>query len=179
MITFRFRHPFQVSVFSLSIRPEFSALFSPHPSTGSVSDTVNPSSMNIFSNYLDKSSIVLPNHYTKALFSGREVEELKQQYSRICSVPLSSIELQQAFKKYTMHSKQIGSYHSRSKNTATVMVSWNKDLFCSSMASEDRPARINYLPNIMLLSMENFSVTYSSLLHGSNIVSTEIILVSQ
>ena len=43
-----------------------------------------------------------------------------------------------------MHSKHIGSYHSRSINAATVMVSWSKDLFCSSMASEDRPARINH-----------------------------------
>ena len=64
-------------------------------------------------------------------------------------MPLSSIELQQAFKKYkslSMHTKHIGSYCSRSKNTATVMVSWNKDLFCSSMhmTSEERPARINY-----------------------------------
>lgn len=56
---------------------EFSPLFSPRPSAGSVSETVNPSSTS-FSSYLDTSSIVLPNHYTRALFSGREVEELKQ-----------------------------------------------------------------------------------------------------
>ena len=43
-----------------------------------------------------------------------------------------------------LHSKHIGSYHSRSRNTATMMVSWNKDLFCSGLASENRPARINY-----------------------------------
>ena len=43
-----------------------------------------------------------------------------------------------------MHNKHIGSFQSRSRNTATVMVSWDKDLFCSSTANEDRPARINY-----------------------------------
>lgn len=62
-------------------------------------------------------------------------------------MPISSIELQKAFKKYktlSMHGKHIGSFYSRSKNTATMMVSWNKDLFCTSLSSEDRPARIEY-----------------------------------
>lgn len=131
----------------IEFREEFSALFTHHPCAGSVSETVNPSTTDSFSSYLDRSSIVLPNHYTRALFSVRQVEELKELYSRIYSVPLSSIELHQAFKKYknmSMHNKHIGSFQSRSKNTATVIVSWNKDLFCSSMANEDRPARINY-----------------------------------
>ena len=126
---------------------EFSAMFSYHPSAGSVSETVNPSTSDEFTSYQDRSCIVLPNHYTKALFSIREVEELKQLYSRIYSVPLSSIELHQAFKKYknvSVYNKQIGSFHSRSKNTSTVMISWNKDLFCGGMVNEDRPARVNY-----------------------------------
>ena len=50
---------------------EFSTLFSLHPSPGSVSDTVNPSSINSFSSYPDRSFIVLPNHYVKVLFSGQ------------------------------------------------------------------------------------------------------------
>ena len=83
----------------IKFNEEFSNIFSPHTSTGSVSDTVDPSFTNAFSSYLDNSSIVLPNHYTKALFSVREVEELKQLYSKIHSVPLSSIEVQPAFKK--------------------------------------------------------------------------------
>lgn len=78
---------------------EFSAMFSYHPSAGSVSETVNPSTSDGFASYQDRSCIVLPNHYTRALFSIREVEELKRLYSRIYSVLLSSIELHQAFKK--------------------------------------------------------------------------------
>ena len=126
---------------------EFSAMFSYHPSAGSVSETVNPSTSDGFASYQDRSCIILPNHYTRALFSIQEVEELKRLYSRIYSVPLSSIELHQAFKKHknlSVHNKHIGSFHSRSKNTSIVMISWNKDLFCSGMVNEDRPARVNY-----------------------------------
>ena len=74
-----------ISWHPIEFSEEFSPLFSLHPSTGSVSETTDPSSTS-FSSYLDTSSIVW------ALFSGREVEELKQLYSRM---PISSIELQE------------------------------------------------------------------------------------
>ena len=74
-------------------------------------------------------------------------------------MPLFSNKLHQEFKKYknvSVHYKHIGSFCSRSKNTSTVIISWNKDLFCSGMVNKDCPA------------MD----------HGSNIMLTDIILVS-
>lgn len=168
----------------LSVRnpTEFSeefSLFAQHPTSGSLTETVSPSSFERFSSCQDKSSIILPSHYTKALFNTQEVEGSRKLHSIIYSVPLSSVEVNKAFRKYkhlSMFDKCIGSYSSVSKSTSTVMVFWNGDLFSSN--SSDRPARINYfILCTVLQSRMKFLLICFSLHLGISIVQMEITLV--
>ena len=79
----------------------------------------------------NRSSIILLNHFTKALFRPKGDEELKSLYSIMHSVLISSVHLGRVLKKYT-----------NIQRTSIVVAYLNDELF--GYRSEEWPVRINY-----------------------------------
>ena len=71
----------------------------------------------------NKFEVSLPTHYSKGIFQPSELQELKQLYGKLFSVPEYSLELPVSYRKYTtlkLNGKQLGSHRSRSSSSSVV-----------------------------------------------------------
>ena len=130
-----------------------------HHSVGSIleSTTAEPVGTD-FTIWSSQTHIICNKFESPFLFiTQRVLQELKQLYAKLFSVPEYSRELPVSYRKYTtlkLNRKQLGSHRIRSSSSSVVMVSWNYKLFGPSMCTtssvqssedgEDRPVRINY-----------------------------------
>ena len=97
--------------------------------------------------------VVLPNCYTRQLFTPEDVLMLRELYYKLyCVSSISQVEVCLSYKKYKtlcINNKQLGSYKSRSCSSSVVLAVWPHDLFGTAYSSLEspilqRPVRINY-----------------------------------
>ena len=87
---------------------------------------------------IDSLAVQLPKYYTRGVFTVNETERINLFYSKLCDVPVSSVEVPSMFQYITINGRLIGSYKSRSSSSSTVMA-------CPHHTSpRERPARIRY-----------------------------------
>lgn len=103
-------------------------------------------------------NVVLPNSYTRQLFTPNDVLMLQTLYSKLYqTASQDQVEVSFSFRKYKtmrINDKQIGCCKSSSSNSSIVLAIWNHDLSYSNLESPvlHRPVQINYFchHNIMV-----------------------------
>ena len=136
-------------------------LFPHQKTTGSLLDsTTNTTFCLPVSDYVESSlngiaknvEYSLPTVSSKHAFSDSDLTGIKHLYSRLFSVPETSVNVSSTYVQYTtlkINNKQFGSYSSISSNTSIVLALWTPSMFTSESSTgtsevEKRPVRINF-----------------------------------